>query len=106
MLDIASITIHFYFSETYCKDKTFLFQWELQKDTYLTQQAEGTTLKIISHSWMTSVASYIICLCSAPGKTSVCFYVHFCEHYWFKFLFAFQFTTQNMRLHRATNYTA
>lgn len=46
---------------------------KLQKDAYLTQQAEGTTLKTTSHSWMTSVASYIICLHSAPGKTSVSF---------------------------------
>lgn len=51
----------------------FLFQFKLQKDGFLTQQAEGTTLKTTSHSWMTSAGSYIICLCSVPGKTSVSF---------------------------------
>lgn len=69
MLDIESITITSISLE--CTAKTFSsFQSELQKDTYLTQQAEGTMLKIIRRSWMASAASYIICLCSAPGKTS------------------------------------
>lgn len=72
---------YFYFFWNLLQRWFFLFQLELQKHTYLTQQAEGTTLKNICHSWMTSVASYTICLCSAPGKTSVFFYAHFCELY-------------------------
>lgn len=73
--------LSFLFSWNLLQRQIFLFQLELQKDTYLTQQAEGTTLKSISHSWMTSVASYIICLCSVPGKTSAFSKAHFCEHF-------------------------
>lgn len=62
---------HLHCSETCCKDEFPSSHSNHKRD--LTQQSEGTTLKSISHSQMTFVASHILCFCSVPGKTSAIF---------------------------------